>query len=577
MSKGFGKVCLHAILVCLVVSCGVLTKDVTPKLKPSDVGYAGNLEPLFYYTEGLKRLRLYNDPERAISLFDKALKLDSTHTPSLFESANAMIGIDPEKALKYSQRANELDTANVWFRSQLGRLMLVTNNYEQALDTYAHLVKEAPANPDNYRVLAALHQQNNQPYTAINVLDSAETKLGKIEELSTYKRQLLISVGLYDKAIEESRNLIRDYPYQDNNYVIIAELYAATYKDSLAMAAYNRALELNPEGLNVLASMNEYYKKKGDQVNFLATTKKIFLLEDVDIDTKIQFFNDLTKDREFYRAFFFQISDLASTLLIKYPNNYDVLELYAQNMIAYGSLEEALKMYKAHTDDSVKNISIFNNILDIEAYLNRTDSVAKYSDMALQYFPLNTNLYLRKGAISLYMKNDRAAKESYKKALKYATTDSVKSVVLGTFGDLYHQEDRINKSYAYYKRALRLWADNSMVLNNYAYFLSVEGSNLEQALAMSERVIVLEGSNPTYLDTKAWILYKLGRYAEAKKIMQQAISLDRSGSAELLIHYGDILYALEDYFMASVYWTKAKEAGYDAAIIEGKLKLIEGK
>lgn len=577
MSKGFGKICLHAALVCLVASCGVLTKDVTPKLQPSDVGYAGNLEPLFYYTEGLKSFRLYNDPERAIILFDKALKLDSTHIPSLFESANAMIGIDPEKALKYSLRANAIDTANVWLRSQLGRLMLVTNNYDQALDTYSRLVKETPANPDNYRVLAALYEQNKQPYIAINVLDSAETKLGKIEELSSYKRQLLISVGLYEKAIEESRSLIRDYPYQADNYVIIAELYAATYKDSLAMTAYNRALELNPEGLNVLASMNEHYKKKGDQINFLATTKKIFLLEEVDITTKIRFFNDLTKDREFYRAFFFQISDLASTLLIKYPKNYDVLELYAQNMIAYGSIEEALKMYKAHADDSVKNIDIFNNILDIEAYLNRSDSVAKYSDMALRHFPLNTNLYLRKGAISLYMKNDKAAMKSYKKALKYASTDSVKSVVLGTFGDLYHQKDHAKKSYAYYERALRLWADNSMVLNNYAYFLSVEGRELQQALAMSERVIELEGNNPTYLDTKAWILYKLGRYTEAKKIMQQAISLDRSGSSELLIHYGDILYALEDYFLASVYWTKAKEAGYDATIVESKLKLIEGK
>ena len=59
--------------------------------------------------------------------------------------------------------------------------------------------------------------------------------------------------------------------------------------------------------------------------------------------------------------------------------------------------------------------------------------------------------------------------------------------------------------------------------------------------------------------------------------MQQAISLDRSNSAELSLHYGDILYRLNDYFMASVYWKKALERGYDAEEIAERFKLIEGK
>lgn len=578
MLERLGKYLVCGAMLLAVVSCGVMTRPIAPKPPmPADVGYTGAAEPLFYYTEGLKAARLYGDSKRALALFDKALSLDSTHTPSLYEAANTAMAENSELALSYSLKANKIDTANIWYRSQLGQMMVVTKNYSKALDIYEQLVEEAPGNPDNYRLLAALYEQNNKPFTAIGVLDSAEYKLGRIEELATFKRQLLINVKLFDKAIAETQALIRDYPYKSSNYVILAELYGASGKDSLAMDNYRQAQELEPDSFEILASLNDYYKKKGDNANFLATTKKIFRMDEVDLQTKIRVFNEITKDREFYRNNFLSISELASTLMIKYPSNYTALETYANHLIASGSMEQALELYKNQITDTTHNIKIFNNILDMEGFLNRSDSVAKYSEIALKFFPRNADLYLRKGAIASYMKRPKESMEAYKKALKYATTDSTRSVVLGIIGDLYHTQGQVNRGYKIYKVALGLWKDNSIVLNNYAYFLSEEGRDLENALKMAERVIELSGNHSTYLDTQAWILYKLGRYAEAKKIMQQAISLDLTDSNVLFVHYGDILYELGEYFMASVYWGKALDSGYNKEVIAEKMKLIEGK
>ena len=113
--------------------------------------------------------------------------------------------------------------------------------------------------------------------------------------------------------------------------------------------------------------------------------------------------------------------------------------------------------------------------------------------------------------------------------------------------------------YDAYERSLRYNKDNILTLNNYAYFLSLDSVALERALVMSSRVVELTGSNPTYLDTHAWVLFKLGRTDEAKRIMQQAIALDGQKSTELLVHYGDILFALKEYFLAETYWRKALE------------------
>ena len=107
-----------------------------------------------------------------------------------------------------------------------------------------------------------------------------------------------------------------------------------------------------------------------------------------------------------------------------------------------------------------------------------------------------------------------------------------------------------------------------MVLNNYAYFLSLDNRDLERALTMITRALALSENNSTYLDTMAWVLYRLVRYAEAKKYMQQALSLDRANSAELAMHYGDILHALGEEFMAKTYWRKALERGADKEEVE---------
>ena len=85
---------------------------------------------------------------------------------------------------------------------------------------------------------------------------------------------------------------------------------------------------------------------------------------------------------------------------------------------------------------------------------------------------------------------------------------------------------------------------------------------------MITRALALSNNNSTYLDTMAWVLYKLGRYDEAKKYMQQALSRDRAQSAELALHYGDILHALGEDFMAKTYWRKALERGADKEEIE---------
>jgi hypothetical protein len=69
----------------------------------------------------------------------------------------------------------------------------------------------------------------------------------------------------------------------------------------------------------------------------------------------------------------------------------------------------------------------------------------------------------------------------------------------------------------------------------------------------------------------------MGRNEEAKSVMSQALSLSAQRDASLLAHYGDILWALGEEFMADTYWKKAVSQGYDKEAMDEHIAEIKAK
>jgi tetratricopeptide (TPR) repeat protein len=61
--------------------------------------------------------------------------------------------------------------------------------------------------------------------------------------------------------------------------------------------------------------------------------------------------------------------------------------------------------------------------------------------------------------------------------------------------------------------------------NSLAYCYAQKGENLDEALSLVESAIKDEPDNYTMLDTKGWVLYKMGKKDEAEKILERALKL----------------------------------------------------
>ncbi len=77
--------------------------------------------------------------------------------------------------------------------------------------------------------------------------------------------------------------------------------------------------------------------------------------------------------------------------------------------------------------------------------------------------------------------------------------------------------------------------------NYLAYTLAVNDRDLPTALAHIQQALAADPENYAYLDTLAWVRYKLGDYPEAWDAIQAALKLAPSPSAELVEHYNAIL------------------------------------
>ncbi len=536
-------------------------------------------------TDAQKRLQIYRDLKGGDSLLRLSMAADSLYGPAYYNMAQMLSSqrANTDSVIYYAQKAYMRDTTNKWYAELYAQSLAVGGQFKRSRDLYLAAIEREPQNATPYIMAAMLYRETEEPEKALSLLDSAEMRVGKSNYISSLKRDLLLATGQSERAIEEAKELILLEPQDIESRISLANLYITTKQDSLAQRELEAALEVDPTSLKLLDALTKYYADRGDMSGYFATMRLIFANPAESVDNKISTFKRITSDRNFYSKNLVGVNTLATQLYLLNPTNEDVIELYTDHLIASGNLDKALEVFKFHAENTTPPAyDYWTTVIDIESYLQRVDSVEMYAARAIEIFPDRHELRLSQARLYSYTKRYTQANKLYSEQLDKVQSDSLKGWIWGAIGDNYHQmsleykvgssksKSLMRKAYKAYDSSLKRYPANAMVLNNYAYFLSLERRDLGDALDMSGRAIALEPGNPTYLDTYAWVLYELGRYDEAKKIMRQVIALDTSESADIQFHYAEILAALGEDFMAGIYYDKALKLGFDEAVIENK-------
>jgi tetratricopeptide (TPR) repeat protein len=187
---------------------------------------------------------------------------------------------------------------------------------------------------------------------------------------------------------------------------------------------------------------------------------------------------------------------------------------------------------------------------------------------ARQYNPDEMAFYYYQGIAYYQEKQLDNALDAFQNGIGVITQESDPDIVsdfYAVMGDIYHQKGMDKEAFAAYDSCLVWKDDNIGCLNNYAYYLSVKNIRLNDAERMSLRTVKAEPENPTYLDTYAWILFRLHRYEEAKEYIDRTLKNDPDSAFVLLEHAGDIYYHVGNKEKAVELWQKALDKYDDTA------------
>ena len=129
--------------------------------------------------------------------------------------------------------------------------------------------------------------------------------------------------------------------------------------------------------------------------------------------------------------------------------------------------------------------------------------------------------------------------------------------VLYDLSSLYLQNDQKDIAKDVLRQVLAIDPAHAGAANDLGYFLAEQGQSLTEAEALIRRAVEAEPFNSSFLDSMGWVLYKLGRFAEAQKFLERAAGPD--ADPVVLDHLGDDQYRLGDKDAASKSWKQAGE------------------
>lgn len=525
-----------------------------------------------YFSNGLQS-KYREDTEGAIRNFEQALRFMPNDDASMFELSEQYYNAGRiEEAFQMIQKAVKVDPENKWYQMRLGLFYRNLDQYDDFIKLYEKLTKQYPEDLDMLSELIEAYLVTEKYGKALEKMDLLEQNVGANEiiteqRLNVYKRQ-----GNNKKVISELEKLIAQNPENVRYYGMLAQVYAEMGKDKEALKLYEKIKEVNPSEPYINISLMEFYEKSGDQEKAFQELLGAIRNKNLDLATKANIWEYWMGKNEKSNQIDEQARQCGEAFMETHPDNkLGYLILGSYYMTKQNSVKSKELSLKTLALDSTDFYS-WQNLIVSESRLEENEAVRDHAIAALKYYPMQPVFYWYAGVANAVLDNNEDAVIYLEKGRRY-TSDKMQMSEFDAFlGDIYHQQGEDTKAFDAYDRTLRNNPDNALVLNNYAYYLSLRGERLEEALEMAIRANELEPDNVYYTDTYAWVLYKLGRYKEAEKMMKKCLGLEKDPSGANLEHYGDILFKLGKTDEAKTYWNKAKQAGGYSNDLERKLK-----
>lgn len=466
-----------------------------------------------------------------------------------------------DKAIECFKKAADLEPDNSTYLETLAKAYVTNDNDSLAIGTLEKIVEKETGRIDILEMLVQLYQKRADYDNTIKTLDRLETLEGKNERLTYAKSEIYSLTGDKKAAINEMKKLADQYPNDLNYRGMYGDALLMNGREKEAFDIYTGILKAEPDNYRAQLSMRAYYKQKDMAADADSMTMQLLLNKNTGDDARVYIMRQEIAESENGGGDSTKILRLFDRMMAQPQASTDIAILYATYMslkkMPQEKIEAVLEKVLAQTPDNAAAR------LQLVAYAWQRDNLDRVIELckaARQYNPDEMAFYYYEGMAHFRKDDNDSALNAFQNGISVIGEHSDPDIVsdfYAVMGDLLYEKGRAAEAYAAYDSCLQWKDDNIGCLNNYAYYLSVNGDSLDKAEKMSYRTVKAEPKNATYLDTYAWILFMQGRYAEAKIYIDQAVQNDSDSSAVILEHAGDIHAKAGDIDGAVELWARA--------------------
>lgn len=586
----FRRTSLIIVFILLAFSSDALKRasaaDAGISENTSSGSLSGSQQRIFdhYFTEALN-LKYKGKLSESFQLFSYCTGLDSLNPQPWYEIAIYYNGLKmTDLSLKAIKKAYELDNNNEWYILGLANLYISQDKTTEAIELYERLSKLKPDDENLLFQLSGLYVQANNGKTALEKLNHVERLIGKNQAVSFEKYKIYKQDGKDKKAINEIEALVGEFPYDVDYVLLLGDAWMDLGYPKKAFPKYMDAMKMDPNNPSVPLSLADYYNNIGDSLSAKKQLRLALTNPNTDFDTKMSIFQPIIVS-SLKNSDSTELKKYFNILLEQHPTEYQLRELHVQWLMERNKKQEAKDELRNVLDLNPNQLQAWKNYLQLNLEYDNQEIIRQLCNEALEYFPNESVFWFYLG-LSWTSENEGKIKdkqkgikgiEYFKKAIDVAEGNDIEYIsrLYGLMGDTYLLMNDTVKAYDLYEKALEKHPGNLLVLNNYAYYISVSGSDLAKAERMSRKTIEADPKNATFLDTFAWIFFKLEKYGLAKIYIERAISNEKNPGHELLEHYGDILWFNAEKDAAKVQWKKAAELEDPSAILLKKVETGE--
>ena len=479
---------------------------------------------------------------------------------------------DYELMLKSSKRWLEISKDEIAVRHVRISIFLALNKIDEATKETLLAIKISKDKDKFALVYDTIKVFDDQ--SVKKIFDSVYKKYKDEYLANFYYVQILLNNNEYEKTINIIKAIDRfeNFSKKESRWgIFLANAYYETGKEDLAVKTLKEYLEFSPKNLNLnqyyvtILTLQEKYIEAIKHYRFMSANKLISF-SDVETSKKMALLNIEAKK-------FIDAKTFINSLKEKDINSY----YYISGLLNVRNNKDAIAedFFNKVSIDNKNYIDSVKEVANIKVRKKDFLSLKKFFEFQSKKVNNNTSMHMRLILIETEIffnaeKFDHAMKKINFGLEKYKNNGAF----LYTRALVAEKVNRMDIVESDLMKLIQLEPENAQALNALGYTWANNDIKLKEANSYIDKALAMEPNDAAILDSKGWVLYKLGNYNESEKYLMRALKLN--DDSEIVSHVIQLLVKVDKIKDAkNVYKKYIKLKPKDKILIELKKILDE--